>query len=93
MQVINLLYEFQSALKLRHIDQFNQTAGRNLGCRFNGHHHTAYMPTQLWKYLTSGALTDFAFMMNLIETAEHLTASKEETANGLNLKLRSFDAV
>jgi hypothetical protein len=70
MQVINLLYEFRSALKLRHIDQFNQTAGRNLGCRFNGHRHIAYMPTQLWKYLTNGSLSDFAFAMNLIETSE-----------------------
>jgi hypothetical protein len=78
LQTINVVYGLGNAIRLRHIDQFNQTAGRNLGCRYRGKAHLACMPSELWKFLRDGPKTDFSFM---ITESRDANSRRDQKAN------------
>jgi len=69
LQAINMIFHMQSALRLYHIDQINQTMGRNLGYRFQRKRHIAYAPSALWRHIENGPIDNFAFQIDQIEDA------------------------
>jgi hypothetical protein len=43
--------------------------GRNLGYRFHGKRHIAFMPSALWRHIENGPIENFAFQVDQIEDA------------------------
>ena len=71
LQAVNMVFGMKSAIRLHHIDQFNQTVGRNLGYRYVGKRHIVYVPSALWRHMADGTWHDFAFQIDQIEDAPH----------------------
>lgn len=70
MQVLNAWMSCDDACLLRHVDEFNQTAGRNLGFRKQGNpKHTLLINPKLFLKLNDKALVNCRYDLRVHVTA------------------------
>lgn len=71
LQVINRVFDLTAAIRLRHVDEINQTAGRNLGFRHDGvtRHHLA-MGWALYGEIEQVLYGECRYRLTLVEDAD-----------------------
>lgn len=69
LQMINQLYGLKHAIRLWHVDQINQAAGRNLGYRYRGRRHLLAIPAILWEILEGSLVDGLRYKIEMISHA------------------------
>ena len=77
LQIINRLFGLTAAIRLQHVDEINQTAGRNLGFRYDGavDHHLV-MGWLLCEEIESVLYTECRYGLTLVEDADQRRKDK-----------------
>jgi hypothetical protein len=77
LQIINRLFGLNAAIRLRHVDEINQTAGRNLGFRHDGKvEHHLVMGWSLYGEIGSVLYTECRYGLTLVEDADQRRKDK-----------------
>jgi len=82
LQVINLVFGIRNAIRLHHVDQINQVAGRNLGHRYQSNRHVLMISKTLWNTLQTELMSGSRYALDLIKSADirrNQTHSKERS--------------
>jgi hypothetical protein len=77
LQIINRLFGLAAAIRLQHVDEINQTAGRNLGFRYDGvvDHHLV-MGWLLYEEIESVLYSECRYGLTLVEDADQRRKDK-----------------
>ena len=89
LQVINQKYGLDTALKLHHVDQINQIAGRNLGYRYTGNRHILVISRSLWNLLKSQFQAEIRYSVDVIQDAKTRRNTKHNRNRRLNERLEN----
>ncbi|MEM9477436.1 MAG: hypothetical protein AAGA71_19260 [Pseudomonadota bacterium] len=70
LQAINAVFGLSQAIRLWHIDQINQAAGRNLGYRYTGQRHLLVLQSSIWEILEDDLKALLRLPLDLVETSQ-----------------------
>lgn len=88
LQIINRVFGLTSAIRLRHVDEINQSAGRNLGFRHDGlvEHHLV-LGWSLYTEIESVLYSECRYDLTLVENADRRRKDKFAEQRVLNRDL------
>jgi hypothetical protein len=75
--LVNKVFGLQNGIRLRHVDEFNQACGRNMGFRNDGtHEHHAIISRRLWEKIRGDLARFSRYTVTVYENAETRSRSR-----------------
>lgn len=88
LQIINQIYGLRNAIKLFHIDQFNQAVGRNLGFRHQGREHHFVLSQELFSEIEEPLVQESRYQIERVLSAKQRRDKSHNADKTLLAKLK-----